>query len=245
MMQPLPAARKELWRAGPAAMNAGANSANAISVNSPDAKKGDDVTFIKSRPISNSESTVYSKWSSVNNTGGSSSRPPVVGGTGWATVNKSESYSLEDHPGVRKATGFLGPHIPGITPTDGGSYYGGEYLDPKSTTESLKQLLEGINDEPPSRRTRKKKKELDDLEKALAGTPLKKPSDYDIDEGDEEEEEEEDGTVEGLKVTLLPHQIRGLDFLINRESGKHKGGILADDVCPKSLAHLHFTCALH
>ncbi|PWW80738.1 hypothetical protein C7212DRAFT_274068 [Tuber magnatum] len=36
--------------------------------------------------------------------------------------------------------------------------------------------------------------------------------------------------VEGLNVTLLPHQIRGLSFLLSREEGKARGGILADDM---------------
>lgn len=41
-----------------------------------------------------------------------------------------------------------------------------------------------------------------------------------------------DGKVEGLKITLLPHQIRGLRFLLDREAEKisHKGGLLCDDM---------------
>lgn len=41
-----------------------------------------------------------------------------------------------------------------------------------------------------------------------------------------------DGKVEGLHVTLLPHQIRGLRFLLARESPKlsNKGGLLCDDM---------------
>ena len=50
------------------------------------------------------------------------------------------------------------------------------------------------------------------------------------DEDEEEEEEEDMSVVEGLNVTLLPHQIRGLAFLLSREEGKARGGILADDV---------------
>lgn len=62
---------------------------------------------------------------------------------------------------------------------------------------------------------------------------------------EEEEKEKEDeevgedaGKVEGLLVTLMKHQIEGLEFLLNHEceeetkgkvKGKH-GGILADDV---------------
>ena len=59
-------------------------------------------------------------------------------------------------------------------------------------------------------------------------------------ENDDEKEVTEDnsaGTIEGLNVTLMKHQIEGLQFLHDHESnddkvkGKSKyGGILADDV---------------
>ena len=62
---------------------------------------------------------------------------------------------------------------------------------------------------------------------------------------DDEKEDIDDsaGTIEGLNVTLMKHQIEGLQFLHDHESdddkvkakgkGKH-GGILADDVEPLS-----------
>lgn len=56
-------------------------------------------------------------------------------------------------------------------------------------------------------------------------------------EEDEEEDEEDDGTVEGLKVKLLPHQIEGVNWMRDKETGQKKtrgvlpkGGILADDM---------------
>ncbi|QQK42642.1 SNF2 family helicase/ATPase, putative [Penicillium digitatum] len=60
-------------------------------------------------------------------------------------------------------------------------------------------------------------------------------------EEEEEEEEESDdedaGVVEGLKVTLLPHQIEGVNWMCDKETGRKtskgifpKGGILADDM---------------
>lgn len=52
-----------------------------------------------------------------------------------------------------------------------------------------------------------------------------------VDEDDEGDEEEEDlAHVDGLKVRLLPHQVDGVQFLLSREEGKQRGGILADDV---------------
>ncbi len=57
------------------------------------------------------------------------------------------------------------------------------------------------------------------------------------DHGKEDTEDDSAGTIEGLNVTLMKHQIEGLQFLHNHESnddkikGKGKyGGILADDV---------------
>lgn len=56
-------------------------------------------------------------------------------------------------------------------------------------------------------------------------------------EEEEEQEQEDDGTVEGLKVTLLPHQIDGVKWMCDKESGQRttkgilpNGGILADDM---------------
>lgn len=60
--------------------------------------------------------------------------------------------------------------------------------------------------------------------------------DADEDDGDDENEDD-GGTVEGLKVTLLPHQIDGVKWMCDKETGRRttkgilpKGGILADDM---------------
>lgn len=58
------------------------------------------------------------------------------------------------------------------------------------------------------------------------------------DEDDEEEDDDDnEGTVEGLKVTLLPHQVEGVQWMCDKETGQRttkgifpKGGILADDM---------------
>ncbi|KAJ6128680.1 hypothetical protein N7471_009897 [Penicillium samsonianum] len=109
--------------------------------------------------------------------------------------------------------------------------------------------------------------DLDDLAAQLQGVTVNDPKDNDaksehdssakVEQGDEvaqldeeddevaeeeEEEEEEsddedDGVVEGLKVTLLPHQIEGVRWMCDKETGRKtskgifpKGGILADDM---------------
>ncbi|KAE8356421.1 SNF2 family N-terminal domain-containing protein [Aspergillus coremiiformis] len=61
--------------------------------------------------------------------------------------------------------------------------------------------------------------------------------DVDDEEDEEDEEDEDDGTVEGLKVKLLPHQQDGVNWMREKEIGNSKnkgvlpkGGILADDM---------------
>lgn len=81
------------------------------------------------------------------------------------------------------------------------------YTDPAKASADLKALLEGgIDDE---------------------------------DEEDKDKEKEEvidDGTLEGIEVKLLPHQVEGVEWMRNRELGPikkgklPKGGILADDM---------------
>ncbi|KAJ5983561.1 hypothetical protein N7481_005660 [Penicillium waksmanii] len=59
----------------------------------------------------------------------------------------------------------------------------------------------------------------------------------DEDEDEEEEEDDDDAIIPGLKVNLLPHQIEGVKWMCNKETGQRttkgiypKGGILADDM---------------
>ena len=64
-------------------------------------------------------------------------------------------------------------------------------------------------------------------------------------EKEEKDENENAGVVEGLKCTLMKHQIEGLEFLLDHEcldedvKGKGKGkygGLLGDDVLTLSLS---------
>ncbi|EPS41568.1 hypothetical protein H072_4536 [Dactylellina haptotyla CBS 200.50] len=123
---------------------------------------------------------------------------------------------------MRGTTGMIGSSWAkagkGTTFTsDGYMYSADDYMDSKAAMDSIKSLLENINDDPPSRRTRAKKKAAEEAASVEKGE-------------EEEEEEEEDGTVDGLKVTLLSHQIHGLAWLLKQEDSKIKGGILADDM---------------
>lgn len=116
-----------------------------------------------------------------------------------------------------------------------------EYVDPAKAAKDMKALLEGAFDDdddgkPKTRsRRRKVRKSTDEL---ADGTKREKAEGAKAEEQDEDEDEEEidDGTREGLKVKLLPHQIDGVEWMLAKEKGKTKfkgyvtkGGILADD----------------
>ncbi|KAL2130656.1 hypothetical protein VTI74DRAFT_6119 [Chaetomium olivicolor] len=96
-----------------------------------------------------------------------------------------------------------------------GSSYGDKvfYTDPAKASADLKALLEGSLEDD---------EEGSEEDKTGGNKPKK--------------ETLEDGTLEGIKVKLLPHQVEGVKWMRGREVGSHKkgtvtkGGILADDM---------------
>lgn len=115
------------------------------------------------------------------------------------------------------------------------------YVEVGKATENIKALLEGaFEDDEDKPRTRGRKKKV---EATVAGL-TEKLKDLDVDaktgheEPDDDGEEEDDGTVEGLNVKLLPHQVEGVEWMRDRETRLKKrkngvlpkGGILADDM---------------
>ncbi|KAI1984735.1 hypothetical protein LOZ51_006395 [Ophidiomyces ophidiicola] len=127
------------------------------------------------------------------------------------------------------------------------------YLDSAKANENIKALLEGAfedEDDKPRTRLRKKKlqSQVDELTEKLGGVNVNgkdengtkdnvKTEEEAEEEEEEEEEDDDDGAVEGLKVTLLPHQIEGVAWMRDKETGLTKtrgvlpkGGILADDM---------------
>ncbi|KAK4636326.1 hypothetical protein CLAFUW4_00395 [Fulvia fulva] len=119
------------------------------------------------------------------------------------------------------------------------------YVDANKASENIKNLLEGAFDDEESKgktrlRRRAKTRDAEEAEsKGLASklAALNVKDDTPTKDDDEDAEEEEDGTVDGLAVKLLPHQVEGVSWMIDKEIGQKKvkgvlpyGGILADDM---------------
>lgn len=127
------------------------------------------------------------------------------------------------------------------------------YVDSGQANENIKNLLEGAFDDEEDRsktRLRSRAKKVAKAEKAETDKQAQSLADklaaLDVKDKEEEkekevpqaeEEDEEDGTVEGLNVKLLPHQVDGVGWMIDKEIGMRKksgvlphGGILADDM---------------
>jgi len=118
------------------------------------------------------------------------------------------------------------------------------YVDAGKATENIKALLEGaFEDDEDKPRTRGRKKKIEAAAEGLAdklqglGVKEEDKENLHADEDENEEEDEDDGTVEGLNVKLLPHQVDGVAWMGDKEVGVKKkngilpkGGILADDM---------------
>ncbi|KAJ5594931.1 uncharacterized protein N7459_001139 [Penicillium hispanicum] len=132
------------------------------------------------------------------------------------TEKKTESDDLDD----------LAAQLEGVTVND------------KNSAEREPSEEPSMNKAGPLENTADKDNETDE------GTD-QDDAEAEADEEEVEEEEEEvedeadddDGTIEGLKVTLLPHQVDGVRWMCDKETGRRitkgilpKGGILADDM---------------
>ncbi|KND90557.1 putative ATP-dependent helicase [Tolypocladium ophioglossoides CBS 100239] len=114
------------------------------------------------------------------------------------------------------------------------SHCGGEvfYTDPSKANADLKALLEGGMDEDEEAESGEQPK--------VAEEKQDDPVESDTKEQKPEQKRDfqvgKDGTVDGLKVKLLPHQVEGVNWMRGRELGPvkrgkvPKGGLLADDM---------------
>lgn len=195
-----------------------------------------------SRPVPNPSASHYPVYVPVPTNPASTWRPAPP---------PTFSSNSSTNPYMRPASNFVDLTQPAARPAmeDGfndGQVFGSDrfgtadpmmYLDSKQADENIKALLEGAMDEEDDKpRTRRRKKELenqvDHLAKKMQGVHVQEEEKEQV-----EEEEEDDGTREGLKVKLLPHQIDGVEWMTNKEVGTKKvkgilpyGGILADDM---------------
>lgn len=114
------------------------------------------------------------------------------------------------------------------------------FVDPSKAAADIKALLEGAiedDDDMPKTQLRKKRiaEKADGLVAKLKDLAVTGDA-AEVGFEDDADEDEEDGTVEGIKVKLLPHQVEGLSWMKDRELGTRKkgvvpkGGILADDM---------------
>ena len=118
-----------------------------------------------------------------------------------------------------------------------------QYVAAEKANEDIKALLEGaFEDEDDQSRTRARRRKaqaaIDGLAEKMNSLGVEQTEDQER-EGQAEENEIDDGSVEGLKVKLLPHQVDGVEWMREKEIGLEndskkkkvpKGGILADDM---------------
>ena len=182
--------------------------------------------------------------------------PRPTNASSWNAFSRPPStYSSSNPPGGFAATttyqkpviDLTQPQIPYRDPALFDDRFGAidpyNYIDAAKANENIKELLEGaFEDEEDKPRTRNRKKQVEaavaDLTDKLKDVGVKGDSDKENeDDQAHDNEDEDDGTVEGLKVKLLPHQVDGVAWMTVKEIGTKKkngilpkGGILADDM---------------
>lgn len=130
-----------------------------------------------------------------------------------ASILKKDTDDLDD-----LAAQLEGVTVNDTTPT----------VEPESTEKLNKKAAKVTKDAPESEIEDETADQDDDEEAEEEG---------DDEEADDSDEDDDSGFVEGLKVTLLPHQIDGVKWMCDKETGRRAtkgifpmGGILADDM---------------
>ncbi|KAI8367934.1 SNF2 family N-terminal domain-containing protein [Choanephora cucurbitarum] len=148
-------------------------------------------------------------------------RPDMV-----ATLAKylmSQRVVLKTPPFYNPECHLYNPHafMPDQLPYTQSPHYmrSSEHDTQRQHQKDIQTLLESIPHEVPSLKKKRKRQQDDVIE--ITSDDESTPSVI--------EEDEEDGHVEGLRVNLMPHQIQGVSWMIDRENNKSSnGGILAD-----------------
>ena len=169
------------------------------------------------------------------------SRPPSK----YSSLNPPGGFALTTYQ--KPVIDLTQPQAPNRDPALFDDRFGAidpyNYIDAAKANQNIKELLEGaFEDEEDKPRTRNRKKQVDaavaDLTDKLKDVGVKDDSDKENEDNQaHDDEDEDDGTVEGLKVKLLPHQVDGVAWMTEKEVGTKKkngkspkGGILADDM---------------
>ncbi|KAL9617600.1 MAG: hypothetical protein Q9160_007613 [Pyrenula sp. 1 TL-2023] len=160
------------------------------------------------------------------------------------TSQPYDDYSNSQSSKLKNFIDLTGGNLASSQTYDSYGYQGNKfepeiYVDSAKAHENIKDLLEGaFEDEEDKPRTRSRKKKAA-VEATKLADKLQSMSvnDQEPQNGEEGDVDEFDGTVEGLKVKLLPHQIEGYEWMREKENGTKKlrgvlpkGGILADDM---------------
>ncbi|KAI9657815.1 MAG: hypothetical protein M1831_004051 [Alyxoria varia] len=179
---------------------------------------------------------------------------PMYSTSGFTSANAFKGGSQHSFVDLTKPTGkdpddqFDPDKVLGIDKF--GSYDPSTYVDPAQASENIKNLLEAAFEEDeedkPKTRLRKRKEQkaakdsaTEKITEKMQELDVKSKEDVKENKESDEgaEEEEDDGSVEGLSVRLLPHQIDGVTWMLDKEVGERKrngvlprGGILADDM---------------
>ncbi|KAL9113891.1 MAG: hypothetical protein Q9227_002025 [Pyrenula ochraceoflavens] len=213
------------------------STANATSVGPPHSQPKDSVLFHKSKPAHSYAGSARLP-----------SNPTYPSRPAQPPMYPVQPYSYNSHAAPSSST--VGNFVNAVSNSTsynnvfddtGTKFEPYTYMDATRANENIKELLEGAfeddEDKPRTRLRKKKKKSGDDattsLTKKMEGMNVTSENQ----EGNDDELEEDDGTVQGLKVKLLPHQIDGVEWMKEKENGakkvrgRHpKGGILADDM---------------
>ena len=166
----------------------------------------------------------------------------------FSSLGNSQSFaSVNPRPPATSYVDLTRPHNalesdPALLDDEFGAADPFLYVDAAKATENIEALLEGaFDDEDTKPRTRGRRKKAEaavtSLTDKLSALDVDPSANNEAAQSEHEDDDFDDGTVEGLKVKLLPHQVDGVEWMKDKEASMKKvkgvlpkGGILADDM---------------